>query len=72
MKPKKFKCCICNRMSEGFGNNPYPVKTKGRCCDECDNTEVLGMRLIAFFEEQRIRKLLQLSNIKALELKNKN
>lgn len=33
-----FTCCICGRVFEGFGNNPWPIsKTPGdRCCNDCD------------------------------------
>lgn len=42
LEGKGFKCCICERHSFGwgdkeqFGNNPYPLKTEGQCCDECN------------------------------------
>lgn len=30
------KCCICGKPIEGFGNNPYPIKKEGKCCDDCN------------------------------------
>ena len=36
----EHKCCICGEPIEGHGNNPFPVKTEGDCCDKC-NTEVV-------------------------------
>ena len=27
----KYTCCICGKKAEGFGNNPQPIKDKGRC-----------------------------------------
>lgn len=46
MKEKEtFKCCICGKECLGFGNNPRPVKTEGRCCDECNITFVIPARI---------------------------
>lgn len=38
-------CCICGRHFDGFGNNPAPVKSDGRCCDGCNWTEVIPARI---------------------------
>ena len=38
-------CCICGKEFTGYGNNPSPVKEKGRCCDECNATVVIPKRL---------------------------
>lgn len=40
----KFKCCICFKEFEGYGNNPEPVLKKGRCCDECNAKWVIPIR----------------------------
>lgn len=37
-------CCICGRKFEGYGNNPYPIKEEGVCCDEC-NIRVIVERI---------------------------
>lgn len=42
---EKFKCCICGKEVEGFGNNPEPVKHEGRCCDVCNVTFVIPARV---------------------------
>ena len=39
------RCCICGRKFEGDGNNPEPVKSHGRCCDECNELYVIPTRL---------------------------
>ena len=39
------KCCICKESCIGFGNNPDPVKEKGRCCDVCNYTKVIPARI---------------------------
>jgi hypothetical protein len=38
------KCVMCGEIYAGFGNNPYPIKMRGRCCDAC-NTQVTLARL---------------------------
>ena len=38
-------CCICGKEFIGYGNNPSPVKEKGKCCDECNATIVIAKRL---------------------------
>ena len=42
---KLQKCCICGRLFSGIGNNPYPVKKRGRCCDGCNSTRVIPERV---------------------------
>jgi len=44
MKLKKI-CCICKKEFQGWGNNPDPIKKKGICCKECDNTKVIPARI---------------------------
>lgn len=39
------KCCVCGKEFVGYGNNPYPVKESGACCDECNYRVVLPARL---------------------------
>ena len=41
----KYTCCICGKKAEGFGNNPQPIKDKGRCCDTCNAEVVIPARL---------------------------
>lgn len=38
---RKFKCCLCGNISYGYGNDPYPIKNVGRCCDQCNKIVVL-------------------------------
>lgn len=42
---KKRTCCICGCEIEGYGNNAWPVKEEGRCCDKCNDEVVLQARL---------------------------
>lgn len=44
-----MKCCICGKEFEGYGNNPYPVKYGGRCCDECNTKIVIPARMSGLF-----------------------
>ena len=42
---KAKNCCICGEPYEGYGNNPWPVKDEGRCCDACNLRFVIQARL---------------------------
>jgi hypothetical protein len=41
----EFKCVICDKNSVGYGNNPEPVKDKGKCCDKCNFLQVIPARV---------------------------
>lgn len=44
------KCCICgNPIDNEFGNNPYPVKENGRCCDKCNYKYVIPARMLELY-----------------------
>ena len=47
-----FMCCLCDNPVQGFGNNPYPLKEEGKCCDEC-NTKVIMERFKMMREAQK-------------------
>ena len=38
-------CCICGAKITGWGNNPWPVKTTGECCDKCNLEKVIPARI---------------------------
>lgn len=42
--PERHRCVICKTMFRGFGNNPAPLKKRGRCCNGC-NKDVIATRL---------------------------
>lgn len=44
---KVFKCCLCGKRVKSVDNNPWPLKTRGRCCTECDRKYVTPTRIIA-------------------------
>lgn len=39
-----MRCSICDKVIEGTGNNPSPFK-RDLCCDECNESIVLQLRL---------------------------
>lgn len=43
---EEVKCCICGKPLEGHGNNPYPLKKTGRCCDKCNIEKVIPARIL--------------------------
>ena len=53
---RKFVCCICGKEVDEYGNNPFPVKDTGKCCNKCNIEKVIPMRislLISKEEEER-------------------
>ena len=44
-EPKNTECCICGQNCDGWGNNPWPVKMDGECCNACNVQVVLQARL---------------------------
>ena len=45
---KKFKCCLCSKEVECYGNNPSPIQTQNeddKCCDECNLAKVIPARI---------------------------
>ena len=69
---RKHICCICGCEFEGWGNNPYPVRTDedARCCDDCNMTYVIPFRLITMNAQpndlEAIADKLNASDIKTL------
>ncbi len=43
-KPEKIKCCLCEELFEGYGNNPAPIKEDGQCCNRCNWQVVIPAR----------------------------
>ena len=46
-----FKCCLCDKVMEGYGNNPDPlvIDDDAECCDDCNSTKVIPARLAQMF-----------------------
>lgn len=50
----KFTCCICKKqITNEWGNNPYPVSNKGKCCEYCNRTIVLPARIKNLMNNQK-------------------
>ena len=41
---RKSVCCICGKSFKEIGNNPFPLKDSGECCDVC-NEKVVEARI---------------------------
>tara|TARA_R110000803_G_scaffold12755_2_gene36390 strand:- start:664 stop:1446 length:783 start_codon:yes stop_codon:yes gene_type:complete len=40
------KCCLCKgMMSNNWGNNPAPLRKRGKCCDKCNAEKVVPARM---------------------------
>jgi hypothetical protein len=46
MKNSIYKCCLCDTITKGYGNNPAPLVNdpKSKCCDQC-NGNVISARM---------------------------
>jgi hypothetical protein len=51
-KEAEYTCCICGDEFEGYGNNPEPYKSSGRCCDACNRKFVIPARLMQLQDEE--------------------
>ena len=53
-----FKCSICGGFFYGWGNNPWPVTTEegDRCCDACNDTQVIPARIELMLSKRLIKK----------------
>lgn len=68
MKQKTFTCCICGKKTKGYGNNPYPIKESGRCCDSCNN-DVIFARIVEAYSIKNSKKITD-SNVKNSKTNN--
>ena len=48
-------CVLCGEGIEDMGNNPEPVSSVGRCCDDCNWNEVIPAR-IGLLNKEKIEK----------------
>lgn len=39
-------CCFCKQELKGFGNDPFPLRKNGRCCDSCNLQYVTLVRYL--------------------------
>lgn len=49
---EKTNCCICGKEIKGYGNNPWPVKKEGLCCDECNSEVVIPARIMNMYKRR--------------------
>jgi len=53
-----IKCCICGKsIYETQGNNPYPIKDKGECCDECNYAVVIPRRVLKLENNRKHKEI---------------
>lgn len=53
---EKQTCCICRKEFEGYGNNPWPMRPNGRCCDRCDQMFVIPEKIRLVIKSQEKEK----------------
>ena len=49
------ECCICGKTFTGYGNNPWPVMSNGKCCDSCNFEVVLPARLTGNSKKKKVK-----------------
>lgn len=42
-----WTCCFCEEIFTGFGNNPDTHRDDDECCDHCNNSIVIPLRMDA-------------------------
>ena len=40
-----MECCLCGKKIKGHGNNAWPLKKEGRCCNTCNTEKVIPERI---------------------------
>lgn len=41
----EYTCVLCKAKVQGWGNNPWPLASEGKCCEVCNLLQVLPARL---------------------------
>lgn len=54
MNGKLNTCCLCGAEFEGYGNNPAPLASEGRCCDAC-NEKVVSARFVELWRGMNLQ-----------------
>ena len=49
-KSKELKCSICLMEYTGYGHNATPIN-EGRCCEQCNSSNVIPARVFEIFKE---------------------
>lgn len=53
----KKVCCICGKTFTGWGNNPWPIKDDGECCESCNTMLVVPERIRRYYKsEEEVEK----------------
>ena len=54
---KKHLCCFsdCNAFIRFFGNNPAPLKKRGKCCDDCNQSKVIPQRMKLMYDVEWVK-----------------
>jgi hypothetical protein len=63
---EKFKCCLCDKEVEGFGNNPDPLPVNhedDECCDECNFNKVIPARMNKYEALKTLEGILSKMNL---------
>lgn len=62
-------CCICGEKIEGWGNNPWPIKEDGECCDKCNYEKVIPARIKKMYSTEITTKDISIEELSEEEKK---
>lgn len=55
----RFRCCICKKTFTGYGNNPWPLKDKGKCCNSCNDDVTMARLALMIGGKEKDEELLR-------------
>lgn len=55
----RFRCCICKKEFNGYGNNPWPLKEKGKCCNSCNKDVILARLALMIGSREDVGKTMK-------------
>jgi len=52
------RCVICGKEFSEYGNDPWPIKENGRCCDACNSEFVIGIRILQLSYPEKAKEII--------------
>ena len=56
IKDEDKKCCLCGKHFLEWGNDPWPLKEEGICCNKCNAEKVLPARIEMIYNKKKETK----------------
>lgn len=52
------RCVICGKEFSAYGNDPWPLKENGKCCDKCDFEFVVPIRILQLSNPEKAKQII--------------